>query len=171
MKLSGWLAILLWSVQGVGQEVHVSPGKNGVALSVTAQKPYSLISGEEKRPALVVECALKNKKPVHVLKFLPGGMLADDNPEGNAKGGEMVFNMTLGATKEATAWIPYGDTESYAYYGKTEPERLKFIQELLGSTTVSIEFKPFLTGSPTTSIFDVSKLREEMDKHPECAMK
>jgi hypothetical protein len=46
---------------------------------------------------------------------------------------------------------------------------VKFIQYLLGSPTVSIQFKPFLTGVSTTSVFDVSKLREEMEKHPECA--
>ena len=171
MKMSGLVAILLWSLLGVGQEVHVSPGKNSVVLSVAAQKPYSLMSGEEKKPVLAVECALKGKKTVHILKFLPGGMLAEDNPESSAKGGELVFEMTMGGTKESTTWIPYGDTESYAYYGKTEPERLKFIQDMLGSPSASIEFKPFLTGVSTTSVFDISKLRGEMDKHPECATK
>jgi hypothetical protein len=70
-----------------------------------------------------------------------------------------------------TNWIPYGDTATFAYYGKTEPERLTFIQSILGSPAVSIEFKPFLTGTPVTSSFDLSKLRDEMDKHPECALR
>ena len=70
-----------------------------------------------------------------------------------------------------TAWVPYGDTVTFTYFGKNEPERLKFIQSLLSSGVVSIEFKPFLTGVPTTSVFDLSKLRDEMDKYPECATK
>ena len=45
---------------------------------------------------------------------------------------------------------------------------MKFLQSLLSSVTVSIEFKPFLTGVPTTSVFDLSKLRDEMAKYPEC---
>ncbi|MGA2905981.1 MAG: hypothetical protein ABSD98_19310, partial [Candidatus Korobacteraceae bacterium] len=64
-----------------------------------------------------------------------------------------------------------GDAVTYAYFGKTEAERLEFIQSVSSSGTVSIEFKPFLTGSPTTSIFDLSKLRDAMDKYPECATK
>ena len=171
MKLSGLLAILVCSLLGTGQEVHVSAGKNSVVLSVAAQKPYSLMSGEEKKPVLVVECAQKGKKTVHILKFQPGGMLVEDNPESSGRGGELVLDMTTGGTKEATNWIPYGDTESYAYYGRTEPERMKFILNMLGSPTVSIEFKPFLIGVSTTSVFDISKLRDEMGKHPECATK
>ena len=114
MKLSGLVAILLCSLLGAGQEVHVATGKNSMVLSVAAQKPYSLMSGEEKKPTLAVECAQKGKEAVHILKFQPGGMLAED-PDSSAKGGALVFDMTIDGTKEATTWIPYGDTESYAY--------------------------------------------------------
>ena len=175
MKLSGLVAIMLWSLLGTGQEVHVSTGKGSVVLSVRAAKPYQLISGEAKMPVLAIECAQKGKKAVHLLKFQAGGSLAEDGPEGNpdtpTKDGAVTFPMTIGGERQLTTWIPYGDTITYAYYGKTEPERVKFIQFLLGSPTVSIEFKPFLTGAPTTSVFDISKLRAEMDQHSECAMK
>jgi hypothetical protein len=171
MKLSGLLAVLSCALLSTGQEVHVSAGKNSVVLSVAAQKPYSLMSGEEKKPLLAIECAQKGKKTVHILKFQPGGMLVEDNPESGGKGGELVLAMTTGGAKEATSWIPDGDTEIYAYYGKTEPERMKFILNMLGSLTVSIEFKPFLTGVSITSVFDISRLRDEMGKHPECAAK
>jgi hypothetical protein len=172
MKLSGFVGITLWSFLCLGQEVHVSPGNGNVVLSVWAQKSYQLVPGEVKTPVLSVECTQKGKKTtLHFLKFSPGGSLAEDNPEGPAKGGQLSFNMTIGGNKQMTTWIPYGDTVTFTYFGKTEPERMKFIQFLLSSATVSIDFKPFLTGAPTTSVFDISKLREEMNKYPECLMK
>lgn len=103
-------------------------------------------------------------------QIFPGGALVEDGPEVTAKGGQLPFIMTIGGNKETTSWIPYGDAISYAYYGKTEPERVKFIELVLSSGAISIEFKPFLTGVPTTSSFDLSKLRDEMTKHPECAL-
>ena len=171
MKASGFVAIALWSLLSMGQEVHVSRGNGIVVLSVWAQKPYPLMSGEEKMPTLSVECSQKGKKTVHVLKFSPGGAVVEDSPEVTAKGEQLAFNTTIGGTKQTTSWIPYGDTVSFAYFGKTEPERMKFIQSVLSSGSISIEFKPFLTGAPTTSVFDLSKLRNEMDKYPECATK
>ncbi len=171
MKLPAVVAIImLLSLLSMAQEVHVSEGKSSVALSVLAQKPYPWISGEQKTPILTVECALKSKKTLHLLKFSPGGALVEDGPEVTAKGGQLPFIMTIGGNKETTSWIPYGDAISYAYYGKTEPERVKFIELVLSSGAISIEFKPFLTGVPTTSSFDLSKLRDEMTKHPECAL-
>jgi hypothetical protein len=171
MKVSGLVAIALWSFLSMGQEVRVSPGKGSVVLSLRAQKPYSLLSGEDKTPVLTVQGTQKGKNTAHLLKFSAGSTLAEDNPEAPAKGEVVIFEMIIGGNKQATTWIPYGDTVSYAYFGKTEAERMKFIQSLLSSATVSIEFKPFLTGVPTTSVFDLSKLRDEMDKHPECVTK
>jgi hypothetical protein len=170
MKVPAVVAIILWSLLSLGQEVHVSQGKSSVALSVLAQKPYPWISGEQKTPILSVECALKGKKTLHLLKFSPGGALVEDGPEVTAKGGQLPFMMTIGGTKQVESWIPYGDAISYAYYGKTEPERVKFLQLVLSSGIISIDFKPFLTGVPTTSSFDLSKLRDEMAKYPECAL-
>jgi hypothetical protein len=167
MKVSGLVAVALWSSLCIGQEVHVSRGKNSVVLSVLAQKPYQLMSGEVKTPALIVECDQKGKKSGHLVKFSASGSLVEDNPEGS----QLTFDMTIGGAKEMTTWVPFGDTVSYAYFGKTEPERVKFIQSLVSAGTVSIEFKPFLTGVPTTSVFDVSKLRDEMAKYPECSVK
>ena len=171
LNVSGLVAIVLWSSLCLGQEVHVSRGKNTVVLSVSAQKKYQLMSGEEKLPTLSVECAHKGKKTGHNVKFSPGGSLVEENFEVDAKPGQLTFNMTIGGTKQITAWVPYGDTVTFTYFGKSEPERMKFIQSLLSSGSVSIEFKPFLTGVPTTSVFDLSKLGAEMDKYPECATK
>jgi len=171
LNVSGLVAIVLWSSLCMGQEVHVTQGKGVVVLSVAAQKPYQLLSGEGKMPMLSVECAHKGKKVGHLVEFSPGGSLVEENFEVDAKPGQLTFNMTIGGTKQMTAWVPYGDTVTFTYFGKSEPERLKFIQSLLSSGSVSIEFKPFLTGVPTTSVFDLSKLRDEMDKYPECATK
>jgi hypothetical protein len=169
MKVSGFVAIVFWSFLGMGQEVHVSQGNGNVVLSVWAQKPYELIPGETKMPVLTVDCVHKGKKIAHLLKFLPGGSVVEDNPDAGAQSGQLIFIMTIGGSKQMTTWMPYGDTVTYAYAGKTDAERLKFIQSVSSSGTVSIEFKPFLTGSPTTSTFDLSKLRDAMDKYPECA--
>ncbi len=171
MKISGIVAILLWSLMSTGQEVHVSEGGGIVVLSVFAQKPYQLMSSEEKTPILSIRCNLKGKKDVHLVTFSPGTSLPEDDAESTAKGGDQTFNMTIGNAKQVTTWVPYGDTVTFAYFGKTEPERTRFIQTLLSSGTVSIEFKPFLTGVTTTSVFNLSELRDEMNKHPECAMK
>jgi len=150
----------------MGQEVHASQGKNVVVLSVLAQKPYSLMSGEAKTAKLSVECAQKGKKTVHVLKFSPGESLVEDNPE---KGAPLTFNITIGGIKQTTSWANFGDTVTFTYVGKDDADRLKFIQSLLSSGSVSIEFIPFLTGVPATSVFDLSKLRNEMNRYPECA--
>jgi hypothetical protein len=167
MNVSGLVAIVLWSSLCLGQEVHVSRGKDTVVLSVSAQKPYPIMSGEAKFPMLSVECAHKGKKTGHNVKFSPSGALVEENPD--VKGAQQTFNMTIGGTKQVTGWVPYGDTVTYAYFANSDVERVKFIESLLNSGKVSIEFKPFLTGAPTSSVFDLSRLREEMDKQPECA--
>ncbi len=161
-------AVLSWSLLCLGQEVTISRGIGTVALSVTAQKPYALMSGEEKSPTLTVECAHKGKKTGHVLSFTAGSALTEGT-DMDAKHAQLILNMTVGGTKQKTGWVPYGDTITYAYFAKSDVDRVKFIQSLLDSGKVSIEFKPFLTGRPTISVFDVSKVREEMDKSPECA--
>jgi hypothetical protein len=168
MKVNGFVAVTLWSFLCMGQELHVTRGKGNVVLGVGAQKPYQLLSGEGKTPTLSVECVQKGKKTLHQVMFLPGGSLVEDSPE---KSGQLTFNMTIGGIKQTTAWVPSGDAVSFTYFGKQEPERLKFIQSLLSSGAVSIEFTPFLTGVPSTSVFDLSKLRDEMDRYPECATK
>lgn len=161
---------MLWCSLCLGQEVHVSQGNGVVILSVAAQKPYHLMSGEERLPTLSVECTQKGKKTAHLLMFLPGGTLAGDL-EADAKGGPRTFTMTIGGAKQITEWVGYGDAVTFSYFAKTDAERLKFIQSVLSAGKVSIEFKPFLSGTPTTSAFDLSKLRDAMDKSPECATK
>jgi hypothetical protein len=167
MKMAGLLAIIFWAVLGMGQEMHVSQGKGIVVLSVWAVKPYQLMSGEAVVPILTVDCIQKGKKISHLLKFLPGGLLVEDSPDITAKSGESVFAMTIGGTKQITEWAP-SDPSTFVYLGKADADRVNFIQSLLNSGTVSIEFKPFLNGAATTSTFDLGKLREEMAKHPEC---
>lgn len=166
-NVSGLVAIVLWSSLCLGQEVNVSQGNGVVVLSVAAQRPYPLMSGEQRLPTLSVECTQKGKKTAHLLKFLPGGTLAGDL-EADAKGGPRTFAITIAGAKQLTAWVGYGDAVTFSYFAKTDAERLKFIQSVLSSGKVSIEFKPFLSGTSTTSVFDVSKLRAEMDKYPEC---
>ena len=70
---------------------------------------------------------------------------------------------------ESTNWVPYRDSSSFAYLGKTEPERVQFMHTLVNAKIVSIEFKPFLTGTPVKVSFDTRSLRDELSKHPECS--
>ena len=170
MCLAGIVATVLYPLLSTGQQVQVSQNKGDVVLSVKAQKPYQLGVGEEKLPVLSVECAQKGKKTVHLVKFSPAGTLGEDSVDAPSKGENAVLDVTIGGIEQTTTWAPYGDAITFVYFGKTEVERIAFIQSLLGSPTVSIEFKPFLTGVATTSVFDISKLREEVSKHPECGM-
>jgi hypothetical protein len=171
IKLLVSFAAISWASLAVGQDLHVSPMKNGIGITVSAQKPYTLMAGgHETTPTLTMECLHKGKNAVHVLMFSPGGAVTEDNPEASSKNGIGLFMSMGGGAKELTTWIPYNDVDTYAYYGKTEPERVQFIQTLMRFDTASIEFKPFLTGVSITSSFDLVKLREEMAKRPECAI-
>ncbi len=166
-KLPGLVVILLCSLLTAAQEVHVSSIKGGIVLGVHAQKSYQLMPGQERGAVLSIECLHKGSKVSHLLIFSPGGTVVPDSPDANEKSGQ-AFTMTIAGTRQETAWVPYVDPETFAYFAKTEPERLQFIQTVLRSGTVAIEFKPFLSGVPTTTSFDVSKLEEEMSRHTEC---
>ena len=169
LNVSRFVAIVLWSSLCLGQEVHVSRGDGSVVLTVAAQKPYPLATGQEKLPTLSVSCVHKGKKTGHNIVFSAGGALVEDT-DMDAKGAQQIFKMTIGGTAQTTGWVPYGNTITYAYFANNDAERVKFIQTLLNAGKVFIEFKPFLTGAPTTSVFDLSNLRAEMDKSPACAL-
>ncbi len=159
--------VLCCSVASFAQEVQVNQVKGGIALSVSAQKSYQLMPGESKLPVLSVECLHKGKKSSHLVIFSPGGSVVGDDMDASAKGGQ-AFVITINGKKQTSTWMRYGDAESYANVARTEPERMQFLQSLLGST-VSIDFKLFLTGTPTTATFDLSKLRDAMNKQSECS--
>ena len=170
--LSGAIACTLWSPNLWGQDVHVASDKGVITLSVKAQKSYGVIvSGEAKTPVLSVVCQQKGKKIGHAITFSPGGILTEQEYSTFGKSASLVLEMTIGEHKQSTTWVSQGNLESFDYFGKTEPERIQFLQALLSVPTVSIAFTPFLTGTPASSTFDLSGLRTEFDKHPECAMK
>src|SRR5579871_3782964 len=159
IKLFAAIAVLcLVSLSGA-QEVQVSSTKGGIMLSVAAEKPYQLMPGENKTPTLSVECLHKGKKASHLLMFSPGGSVVDEGSDAGTKGAQ-AFIITLNGKKLVTPWVQYGDTNSYAYAARSDPERLEFMHTVLNAGTVSFEFKPFLTGATTVSTFDVSKLGE-----------
>ena len=175
--LSGAIACALWSPNLLGQDVHVTSDKGVITLSVMAQKPY--VSGQAKTPVLSVVCQQKGKKIEHAITFSPGGVLTEQESSSFGDSTSLVLEMTIGGHKQPTTWVSHsfqsfgsvGKTQSFDYVGKTEPERIQFLQALLNVPTVSIAFTPFLTGTPTSSTFDLTGLRTEFDKHPECAMK
>lgn len=170
MKLLVVSAMMLWATLSVSQTVHVSHAKGGLTLSVSAQKSYDMMASEKKTPVLTVQCAEKGKKTMHMVLFSPGEAIGEDKAEDAPRSGELYLDTTLGGKKDSTPWIPYGDTVTFAYYGRTEPERIQFLRLLLDSPTISFDFTPFLTGTTITSTFDLSQLRQQVTQHPECAM-
>jgi hypothetical protein len=172
MLLSGAIACALWSPNLLGQDVHVTSDKGVVTMSVAAQKSYGLIvSGEAKTPVLAVICQQKGKKIGHAITFSPGGMVTEQEYSTFGQSASLVLEMTIGDHKQSTTWVAQGNLQAFDYMGKTEAQRIQFLQALLSVPTVSIGFTPFLTGTPTSSTFDLTGLRAEFDKHPECAMK
>ncbi len=167
-KLAVLVAVLVCSTLSSAQQVELSAVKGGIALSVSAQKTYQVMTGEDREPVLTLQCIHKGKKSAHLLIFSPAGEMAEAGPFGTSNAPQNLAVTVDGKTQE-TIWALYGDGSSFAYLGKTEPERMQFIHSLLSSGMVSIEFKPFLTGVKTTSTFDLSKLRDEVNKHPECS--
>ena len=170
--LSAAIAVGVWSPMVMAQQVHVTSENGIVTLSVVAQKPYALIaSGQEKTPVLTVICQQKGKKFAHALKFSPGGILTEQEFSTFGSSASLVLEMIIGEHKYSTTWAAHGDLRSFDYVGKTEAERLQFLNTLLTVPVVAIDFTPFLTGKPVSSTFDLTGLRAEFDKHSECAMK
>jgi len=159
------LAVAVVCLCAAAQEVQLSPVKGGIQFSVPAQQAYQLMPGETKRPVLSVECLQhKGKKGGHLVLFSPGGIVASDQASGGSGAGIVL---TVNGKKLASAWTVFGDTDSYIYAGATDADRVQFLRSLLGSI-VTIEFRPFLTGTPTTATFDLSNLAEAIRAHPEC---
>ena len=169
--LTGAIACALWSPNLLGQDVHVTSDKGVITLSLMAQKPYA--SGQAKTPVLSVVCQQKGKKTAHAITFSPGGILTEHEYSSFANSTSLVLEMTIEGHKQSTTWVSHNfqSFQSFDYVGKTEPERIHFLQALLSVPTVSVEFTPFLTGIPTSSTFNLTGLQAEFAKHPECAMK
>ena len=170
MKMPGVIVVaMFWALLCSGQDVKVTADKGSVTLSVSAQKQYEILASERKLPVLSVVCTQKGKKNTHLVIFTAGEVLAENDAESAPKDKSFTLHAAVGGKTQITTWIPYTDPITYAYYGKTEPERVSFLQVLLSAPTASIEFTPFLTGATATSVFDLSKLGDEVKTHPECA--
>ena len=170
MKILGIVIVTLSSLVCLAQEVHVSPERGGVVLSVPAQQPYELMPGERKMPLLGIECLGKGKKNSHTPLFIPGGSLVQEGVEPGDSGGQIIA-MILEGTKQVMTWAPYKTPVTMIFtYPGGEAERMHLIQAMLHSSPLRVEFKPFLTGQPVISVFDLAPLQTEMAKHPECSM-
>ncbi len=176
ISLSGAIGCAMWSPNVLGQDVQVTSEKGATMLSVTAQKAYD--SGKNKTPMLSVVCQQKGKKIVHAIKFSPEGTLTEQEYSTYGNSTSLLLTMTIGEHKQPTNWVyqnfdNFNSTHGFHgfdYVGKTEPERIQLLQAMLSVPAVSIAFTPFLTGIPTSSTFDMTGLRAEIEKHPECAM-
>lgn len=169
--LSALISCALWSTNLLGQDVQVTSDKGGVTLSVMAQKSYSVIvSGQPKTPILSVTCQKKGKKITHTITFSPGGILTEQEYSTFGSSASLVLDITIGEHKQSAAWVAHNNLQSFDYVGKTEPERIQFLQALLSAPAISISYTPFLTGSPISSTFDMTGMRTELAKHGECAI-
>ena len=154
------------------QEVHVTSENGTVTLSVKAQNPYALMAGGQlKTPVLTVSCQQKGKKAGHAIMFSPGGILTEQEYSTFGSSASLLLAVKLGGQKLSTNWVAYGNVETFTYYGKSEQDRFTFLHALLSVPSITIEFTPFLTGVPTSSMFDTSELRSEFEKHSECTQK
>ncbi len=164
MRLLAAIALTLCFLPCSAQELQTAYIKNGILLTVPAQK-YQLLPGQERTPQLGVQCIHKGKKSLQVVIFLPGGSLVSDNPEAGNKAGEMIA-MSVKGEKIVVPWVGLNEDIGFAYTPTLQAEQL--LHSLLESQTVSLEFRPFLTGTPITSTFDVHSLHEVLSHHPEC---
>ena len=165
--------------------------RNGNLGLGIASDSYATIRGYRRFSMLRLECTQNSGRTEHQLRFSPGSRLAGYDPEFAGKGGHATFKMTIGGTRQVTTWVPRVERPSQGYgdlfdpwegslkihhyvvnftYPGSEQERWKFIQSLLNSESVSIEFTP-VNGKPVTSVFDTTLLREGIEKHPQCAAK
>jgi hypothetical protein len=168
--LSGVIATA--SLMAIAQDLHVTSENGTVTMTVAAQKSYALMpTGQQKTAVLTVSCQHKGKKVGHVVTFSPGGILTEQQYSGFGNSASLQLAVNLGGQKLSTNWVAYGNVETFAYYGKTEEDRITFVHAMLNAPSITIEFTPFLTGVPTSSIFDMTELRAEFDRHPECATK
>ena len=166
------VALVLWAALLPAQEVHVTSENGVVTLALVAERPYSLMTaGQQRTPVLSVICQQKGKKTGHAIAFSPGGILSEQQYSTFGNSASLTLSVNLGGQKASTNWVSYGNVENFTYYGKTEPERIAFLRALLNAPKVVIEFTPFLTGVATSSTFDLTGLRAEFEKHPECAIK
>jgi hypothetical protein len=163
------IACVSCSLNGFAQEVHVTSEKGVTTLSVMAHAAN--VAGQRKTAVLTVTCRPKNKKMAHTITLLPGGILTEQEYSTFGGSASLVLQMTIGGQKQSTTWVSHEDLRSFDYVGKTEAERVHFLEALLSVPTVSIEYTPFLTGTPASSTFDLTGLQAEFPKHPECAMK
>ena len=172
LSLAVMISLAFWAPAALGQAVHVSNDHGVVTLSVNAQKTYALTASRQaKAPVLSIGCQQKGKNVWHAINLSPGGIVTEQEYSNFGKSASLALEVTIGDQKLPTNWVAQGNLETFAYFGKTEPERLNFLHTLLGAPMISIEFTPFLTGQPVTSTFDLTGLRAEFDKHPECAIR
>ena len=172
LSLAVTVGLALSGSAAKAQAVHVTNDHGTVTLSVNAQKPYTLtMSGQPKMSTLNIGCQQKGKKSSHAIVFSPGTIVKELEYSSFGSSAALALDVTLNNQRLSTNWIAYGNVENFAYYGKTEPDRVNFLQALLGGSVLSMQFTPFLTGELITATFDLSGLRGEFDKHPECAIR
>jgi len=166
------VALVSWTALLSAQEVHVTSENGVVTFALAAEKPYSLMpAGQQRTPVLSVICQQKGKKTGYTITFSPGGILSEQQYSTFGNSASLTLTVSLGGQKASTNWVAYGNVENFTYYGKTEPERIAFLRALLNAPNVVIEFTPFLTGAATSSTFNLTGLRAEFERHPECTIK
>jgi hypothetical protein len=139
-------------------------------LAVRAREPYRNVAGTSVRPELKVQCTQKGGD--HSLS-----LILDSGPVQGEGDGAWLHTRLDNGEAIRYGWVEMSDHKSYRYnpnnwfeswLDKGPPRDL--IESLLAGKTLLIEFQPFMVSSATVARFDVSGLRKEFNKAPECKL-
>jgi hypothetical protein len=147
-------------------------GAKWVNLYLSANRTYSSWLGIVKRPELQVTCfQTKGEDERKFIVILRLGTVTMESTDST------TLRVKLGnAEPEALEWWTENDRQSYRYVGDGKAEDKlngwvtppKFLQDLLTSKTMLVEFQPFMQSSLVEIPFDVSDLRRTFDRYVEC---
>ena len=126
------------------------------------------VVGTPVRPELRVQCTQKgNDRSL--------SLILDSGPVQGVGDGAWLRTRLDSGEAIRYPWVQMSDRKSYAYNPKNrddsldkQPEDLR--SAILAAKTMLLEFQPFMVSSVTVARFDLSGLRKEFDRAPECKL-
>ena len=178
------LICLLCNAQGVPKpapspvQVHRGKsemdGEHWTILGVWARESYRNSFGTAMRPELALQCIQTGDDREITL-------ILDSGPIEEGYGGAWLRARLDGGDALWYSWVQYSDHKSYWYSKQARSgdnrngddlpdEKADLVRALLSAKTFLIEFRPFMSASATVARFNLSGLRREFDKAPECKL-
>jgi hypothetical protein len=137
-------------------------GRSWTILSVSAKGAYRNTFGTLIRPELRLQC-VQQKEEHRFLVVLETGPHAETPADFD----RLRVKLDDGEPTEEE-WLELSDHKSWSHEYYPDETDLKFLKRIIDAKTVLIEFKPFMRASVVEAKFDVSGLRMEFHKYPEC---